>query len=77
MMVCRCASRRQERCLTASLSGTVGDYVGDGTWTCVDGGCFGVLTCATSGQTACQKCLASCEGLEGCCTGSGCICEGC
>jgi hypothetical protein len=30
-----------------------------------------------SSQSACDQCIAACQGLDGCCTGDGCICSGC
>jgi len=48
------------------------------TWSCQSFSgtsyCAVVLTPNGTGPTACQNCLSACQGISGCCTGSGCMC---
>jgi hypothetical protein len=60
-----------------------------GSWVCGDDGCGGSCGACPSGKqcsngqcvaggssnTACSNCLAGCQGLAQCCTGTGCLCQ--
>lgn len=46
---------------------------------CVNGTCIPPInpstTTSSSGQSACDTCLDTCQGFPGCCTGTGCVCQ--
>ena len=64
-----------------AANGIPGSPTNTQAWTCKNVGgqsyCTVALEGHVGGGTPCQTCLQACRGMSDCCTGSGCICQGC
>lgn len=62
-------------CDGLAFASTNGHSVSSESWSCSGGYCVVWVQPPDVNVDPCDRCLAACRGLSGCCTGSGCLCE--